>query len=103
MRIKKNDMVRIVSGDHKGKTGKVVSVQPAQLTVKVEGIGLRTRTIKPSQLKPQGGTKEIHTALPVGKVALITDKDQTTRIGYELKKDGTKVRVARKSGNKEIK
>lgn len=102
MKIKLNDMVKIISGDHKGKTGKVVGVLPAERKVRVEGIGLRTKTIKPSQIKPQGGTKEIHLALPVSKVALLTDKG-ASRIGYELKKDGTKVRVARKLGNKEIK
>lgn len=102
MRIKKDDLVQIISGDHKGKTGKVLQMHPSTQKVTVEGIGLRTRTIKPSQLKPQGGTKEIHSALPVGKVALVVDS-KATRVGYQFKKDGTKMRVARKLGNKEIK
>ncbi|HXH26314.1 MAG TPA: 50S ribosomal protein L24 [Candidatus Acidoferrum sp.] len=103
MKIKKNDMVKIIAGDHKGKTGKVLQVMPTKQMVVIEGIGQFTRHLKPSQLKPQGGTKEIHRPLHASKVALITDKDKTARIGYEVKKDGTKTRVARNLGNKEIK
>ena len=103
MKIKKNDMVKIIAGDHKGKTGKVLQVLPAQQMVKLEGIGQFTRHLKPNQLKPQGGTREIHRPLHVSNVALIIDKDKTTRIGFDLKKDGTKTRVARNLGNKEIK
>lgn len=105
MKIKKDDLVKIIAGDHKGKTGKVVSVHPSISAVKIEGIGVFTRHIKPSQLNPQGGAREIHRALHVSKVALVhpTDTTRTTRIGYQIKKDGTKVRVARQAGNKEIK
>ncbi len=103
MKIRRDDMVKIVSGALKGKTGKVLRVHPATQMITIEGIGLMKRHIKPSQLNPQGGTKEIHKPLPVSKVALIIDKDKTARIGYLVKKDGTKVRVARNHGNKEIK
>jgi large subunit ribosomal protein L24 len=105
MRIKKGDMVRILSGAHKGKTGKVLSVQPKTQTVTVEGLGMIKRHIKPSQLNPQGGTKDIHKAFPVSKVALVNpaNAEKNTRVGYQIKKDGTKVRVARAANNKEIK
>lgn len=105
MKIRTNDMVKIISGPHKGKTAKVVSVQPKDNSVKLEGIGLRKRFVKPNALNTQGGTKEIHVAMPVHKVALVhpTDAGKTTRVGYEVKKDGTKVRVARQAANKEIK
>jgi large subunit ribosomal protein L24 len=105
MKIKTGDLVKIISGAHKGKTAKVVSVHPAQNAVKLEGIGQRKRFVKPNSLNPQGGTKDIHVAMPVGKVALVhpTDATKTTRVGYEVKKDGTKTRVARQAANKEIK
>ena len=104
MRIKKGDLVKVLSGSNKGKVGKVVSTDVAKQTVTVEKIGVIKRRVKPTQLNPRGGTKEIHRALPAGSVALVTDeaKGTTTRIGYKLDKDGTKVRVAKKSG-KEIK
>lgn len=105
MRIHINDTVKVISGAHKGKIAKVISVQPKENTVKLEGIGLRKRFIKPSQVNPQGGSKEIHVAMHVSKVALVhpTDSKKTTRIGYEVKKDGTKVRIAKQASNKEIK
>jgi large subunit ribosomal protein L24 len=103
MKIKKNDMVKIIAGAHKGETGKVLQVHPQVRKVTIEGIGQMKRNIKPSQRHPQGGTKDIHIPMDVSKVALLTDKDNTSRIGYQVKKDGTKVRVARRIGNKEIK
>lgn len=105
MHIKTGDLVKVISGDHKGKTVKVVSVHPAENAVKLEGIGLRKRNVKPNALNPQGSTKEIHVAVPVHKVALVhpDDASKTTRVGHQVAKDGTKVRVARQAGNKEIK
>lgn len=104
LRIKKGDLVKVIAGSHKGKTGKVVSTDARTQTVKVEKIGLIKRHVKPTQLNPRGGTKEIHKGLPLGSVALITDetKGTTSRIGYTLGKDGSKVRIAKKTG-KEIK
>lgn len=102
MKIRTNDTVRVISGPYKGKTAKVVSVQPKAGTLKLEGIGVRKRFVKPTNLNPQGGTREIHVAMSAHKVALIhpTDNSKTSRVGYKLEKDGTKVRVARQAGNK---
>lgn len=103
-RIKKGDLVKIIAGSHKGKTGKVVSTDAKSQTVKVEKIGLIKRHVKPTQLNPRGGTKEIHRGLPLGSVAVISDETKgiTTRVGYKVDKEGNKVRIAKKSG-KEIK
>ncbi len=105
MKIKTGDLVKVISGGEKGKTAKVLSVISKQNKVVLEGIGLRKRFIKPSVANPQGGTKEIHVGLDISKVALINpdNPNKTTRVGFEVKKDGTKVRVARQAGNKEIK
>jgi large subunit ribosomal protein L24 len=105
MKIKKGDVVKITTGAHKGKTGKVLLSHPKQQAVTVEGIGKIKRHIRPSQMNPQGGTKEIHQPIDVSKVALVSpaNAEKVTRIGYEVKKDGTKVRVAKAANNKEIK
>ena len=103
MKIKKDDQVKIIAGSHKGKTGKVLKTHPSRSMVTIEGIGERTRQLKPSQLNPRGGSREIHRPIHVSKVALIHGTEgKTARIGYQVKKDGTKVRVARNQGNKEI-
>jgi large subunit ribosomal protein L24 len=105
MKIKTGDLVKVITGAHKGKTAKVLSVHPTANAVKLEGIGTRKRFVKPSQTNPQGGTKDIHVAIDVSKVALVhpTDATKTTRVGFEIKKDGTKVRTATQAGKKEIK
>lgn len=101
-RIKKDDLVKIVSGAKKGTTGKVLAVTPKG--VLVEGVGLGHRHVKPSQLNPRGGKKDIHVATPLHKVALVVDEKsgKTSRIGYKVT-DGAKARVARQAKNKEIK
>lgn len=105
MKIIKGDQVKVISGAHKGKTAKVLSVQPASGTVKLEGIGIRKRYVKPNNLNRQGGQREIHVAMDVSKVALMhpSDNKKTTRVGFSFKKDGTKVRTATQAGKKEIK
>jgi large subunit ribosomal protein L24 len=104
-RIQKDDLVKIISGNKKGTTGKVVQVLGKKNAVLVEGIGTRRRNVKPSQLNPRGGTKDIHVPTPLHKVALVVDEktSKTSRVGYIKSADGTKVRLARQAKNKEIK
>lgn len=103
-RIKKGDLVKVIAGSNKGKTGKVVTTSTSDNTVTIEGINVVKRHVKPTQAAPRGGTKELHKGLPISNVALVVDeaKGTTTRVGYKLDKDGKKVRVA-KSTKKEIK
>lgn len=105
LRIKKGDLVKVVAGAHKGKTGKVVTTNLKDRTVTVEGLGVLKRRVKPSQLNPQGGTKEIHRPLDISKVALVVDetKGKISRVGYSVDKDGKKIRTAKALKNKEIK
>jgi len=102
-RIIKGDTVKLISGAQKGTTGKVVAVTAAG--VLIEGIGQKHRHIKPTQLNPRGGSKDIHVAVPLHKVALVIDEKsgKTSRVGYVKNVDGTTTRVARQSNSKEIK
>lgn len=104
LRIKKGDLVQLITGADKGKQAKVLAVQPAKYTVTLEGIGQFERRLKPSQLNPRGGTKKVHLAVPVSKVALVHPDapGKVTRVSYVVK-DGTKTRVATQAGKKEIK
>lgn len=54
-KIKKGDVVRVISGDDKGKTGKVLAVFPKKSSVIVEGCALVKKAIKPSDDNPKGG------------------------------------------------
>lgn len=103
-RIRKDDMVKITSGKHKGTTGKVLAVLPAKNVALIEGVGLGHRYVKPNMLNPRGGKKDIHVATSLHKLALVTDEKtgKTSRVGYKVS-EGVKSRVARQQKNKEIK
>lgn len=75
-RIKKNDIKLFISGPNKGTTGKVVAVLPKKNTVLIEGLGVKHRKMKPSQMNPTGGHKDIHVPTPLHKVALVVDENQ---------------------------
>lgn len=99
LRIHKGDIVKVIAGQYKGKTGAVVRTSAQDQTVFVDGIGVVKRKVKPTQLNPRGGTKEVHVGLAAGKVALVTDdkKGTTSRVGYKITA-GKKVRIAKKTG-----
>ena len=104
-RIVKGDTVKVISGANKGTTAKVLGVDTKNATVLLEGIGQKHRHIKPSQLNPRGGSKDIHTPTPLHKVALVIDEKsgKTSRVGYIKNADGVTTRVARQANSKEIK
>ena len=103
-RIRKDDLVKIIAGTNKGTTGKVLAVYPKTNKALIEGVGLGHRHVKPSQLNPRGGKKDIHVPVSLSKLAVVVDEKtgKTSRVGYTLV-DGVKTRVARQLKNKEIK
>lgn len=103
IKIKKGDTVVVLSGKYKGKSGKVLSTHPKENKVTVEGINIVKKSVKPTQLKPQGGIFEITKPIWVSKVALVDPADKKpTRVGYTFDKAGNKVRIYKRSG-KEVK
>jgi len=104
-RIRKDDLVKIIAGAKKGTTGKVLAVDTRKNTVLIEGVGIGHRHVKPSQLNPRGGKKDIHVPMDISKVALVVDEKtgKTSRVGLEKNADGGKTRVAKSLKNKEIK
>lgn len=103
LRIKTGDLVKVIAGGDKGKTGTVERLDAKNGLVYVENLGKTKRHVKPSQLNPRGGSKEIHRGLPISNVALITDasKGTTSKVRYSVAKDGAKTRVSKVTG-KEI-
>ena len=86
LRIRKGDIVKVIAGQHKGKSGAVVRTSLKDQKVFVDGIGVVKRKVKPSQLNPRGGSKEVHVGLAAGKVALVTD-DKKVRIAKKTGKE----------------
>jgi large subunit ribosomal protein L24 len=103
IRIKKGDTVMVRSGKYKGKTGKVLSVQPKLNKVTVEGINVFKRHQKPTQARPQRGIIELTKPIWVSKVGQLDNTaKKASRIGFKIDAKGTKIRVLKTSG-KEIK
>ncbi|HSX31369.1 MAG TPA: 50S ribosomal protein L24 [Candidatus Saccharimonadales bacterium] len=102
IRLKKGDTVQVLSGKHKGKTGKIVATHPSENKVTVEGINIVKKHVKPNRAYPQGGIIDITKPIWVSKVAVVdTTTHKPTRIGYQLNAKGEKIRVYKASG-KEI-
>ncbi len=100
-KIKKGDTVVVLAGKDKGRSGEVTKVIPKDDKVVVSGINVHARHRKPSQLNPQGGIERKEAPMHVSKVAIVDPKDgKATRVRFETAKDGKKVRVAARSGEK---
>ncbi len=98
LRIKKGDNVIVIAGNDKGKTGKVLSVAPAENRAIVEGVNLVSKHTKPNSKAPQGGIIKKEAPIHVSNLSLIDPKSNTaTRVGYKVE-GGKKVRYAKKSG-----
>lgn len=101
LRIKKDDLVKVIAGGNKGKTGKVTRVSDDK--VWIEGVNVRERHIRASQFNPRGGKKEIQVPVDISNVAVVVDgKEATSKVAYKLSDKGEKSRVAKSTG-KEIK
>lgn len=99
VRIKKGDTVVVRSGKNKGSRGKVLKVLPGKGRVIVEKVNMVKKHSKPSQANPTGGIVEREGSLALSNVMLVDPKtNQPTRVGYKELENGTKVRVARGSG-----
>ena len=96
--VTKGDTVQVLSGDDKGKRGKVLRVYPKTGRVAVEGINVVTKHQKPTQTAP-GGKIQREAPLHHSKVMLIDPKSgEPTRIRRQKDADGTLERIAVKSG-----
>jgi large subunit ribosomal protein L24 len=98
MKIRRGDNVIVISGRDKGKTGEVLRVDRERKRVLVQGVNMVKRHQRPTQTTP-GGINEFEALLHVSNVALLDPKtSMPTRIGYKNLDDGSKVRVAIRSG-----
>ncbi len=99
MHIKKNDTVVVISGEDKGKKGKVLKVDNDKKRVIIEGINMATKHKKPRRQGEIGGIIHQEASVSAASVMHVCDKcHQATRIGYTVLGDGTKVRVCKKCG-----
>lgn len=104
MKLKKEDNVIVISGNFKGKTGKILKAFPKQNRVIIEGVNIKKRHTKASQQNPQGGIIEKESPINASNVMILDPKsNEATRIGKKIiidEKTGKKksVRISKVSG-----
>ena len=100
MKIKKGDLVKVITGSSsdKGKTGKVLEVYPKTGRVKVEGIATVKKHVKPQRdpKNPDGGIVEKLSTIHISNVMYMSEsQSRPVRIGFEVNKSGQKSRIAK--------
>jgi len=99
MHVRKDDVVEVISGDDKGKRGKVLRVLAKEGKLVVEGINRTKKSVKPSKRNPQGGQLSVELPLDASNVLLIDPQDgKPTRTGVRIMPDGSKVRYSKRTG-----
>jgi large subunit ribosomal protein L24 len=99
-KVRKGDLVTVISGRDKGKSGKVLLVLPKLGKVMVEHVGVVKRHTKPSQKNQMGGIVEKEASFSISKVMVLDPSNNTpSRLGRKKLNDGTLVRFAKKSGH----
>jgi len=97
--IKKGDVVVVIAGDDKGKTGEVLRVDPRAGKVVVQGVARVYRHLRPSRNHPQGGRIQKEMPISISNVLPVDPKTNVpTRVGFRTNEDGSKERLAKKSG-----
>jgi len=97
--IVKGDMVKVLAGVDRGKTGEVMAVYPSRDKVMVQGVNRVYRHLRPSRKHPQGGRIQKEMPIHISNVLPVDPKTgQATRVGVRINADGSKERIARKSG-----
>jgi len=97
--IKKGDTVKVISGDNKGKEGKVLQVVPIDDRALVEGVNLVSKHTKPNAKHPQGGIIKQEAPIHVSNLMLVDPATgKTTRVGRKENAKGKLVRYSKKTG-----
>ena len=89
LHIKKGDRVIVLTGEDKGKTGKVLKVDREKGRAIVEGVNIVTKSAKPSAKNPQGGFQKVEAPIHISNLSLIDPKSgKATRIAIKVNDDG---------------
>lgn len=97
LHVKKDDLVMVIAGKEKGKSGKVLRVLPGKGRVLVESLNLIKRHTRPSAANNEGGIIEKEAPIAISNVQLLCPGcNQPARTGIRVLEDGSKVRFCKK-------
>ena len=99
LHIKKGDTVYVLSGEDRGKQGRVLSVLVSKQRAIVEGVNVVSKSTKPSAKHPQGGIVKMEAPVHISNLSLLDPKSgKPTRVGLRKNEKGETVRYSKKSG-----
>jgi large subunit ribosomal protein L24 len=97
-RVRKNDTVQVMSGEFRGKTGRIVKVFPEKNRALVEGLNIVKRHTKPNRKAQQGGIVQKEAPIHLSNLMLVCPKTgKPTRIGVSILEDGKRVRFSKRA------
>ena len=96
-RIKKGDTVKIISGNYKGQSGRIIKMLHSKNRAIVEGINKAKKHVRPSQDNPQGGIVEKELSLNISNLMLLV-KNKPVKVGFKIYKN-KKVRFNKANGD----
>jgi large subunit ribosomal protein L24 len=98
LHVKKGDMVLVITGDDKGKKGRVIEVFNTEKRALVEGINIVSRHTKPNAQNQQGGIIKKEAPINISNLKVLDKSGNPTRVGRKVTPEGKIVRVSKKSG-----
>ena len=99
LRIKKNDIVMVITGKDKGKTGRVIRILPELSRALVENINMVKKAKRRTQQDQQGGIIQIEAPIHLSNLMLVDKQaNKPARFSVSVLKDGSKMRILKKSG-----
>ena len=96
MKYKVGDSVKIITGDQKGSSGKIIKIYRSKNKALVEGINMVKKHNKPNANNPKGGIVEKESPIHISNISFVTKEGDVTRIAYKIE-DGKKVRISTKT------
>jgi large subunit ribosomal protein L24 len=95
--VRKGDSVVVTAGNDRGKVGEILRVIPAEDRIIVQEVNIRVRHLKPTQQNPKGGLLRKEMPIHISNVSPVVD-GRGTRVRFEKREDGSKVRLAVRGG-----
>ena len=98
LHVNTGDTVKVIAGDERGKTGRVIAVNIEKQKVTIEGLNLVTKHSKPSAQNPQGGISKVEAPMHASNVALVDANGQVIKAGSRKNSEGKTERYSKKTG-----
>ena len=98
LKIKKGDIVKVITGEYKGTQGKVLEVMPGDCKALVEGCNFVSKSTRPNAKAPNGGIIKKEAPIHISNLMVVDAKGNATRVGRRMNDKGKLVRYSKKSG-----